>query len=67
MKTPDPVRDATKANDKLPRGHAYIRMRNRGCAFHIDYEEVDSAEAERMMKAVLEILNTSGAGVGEGS
>ena len=43
-------------DDKLPRGHAYIRMRNNGGYIHIDYPEVDSPEAERMIKAVLAVL-----------
>ena len=41
--------------DKLPRGHAYIRMRNRGYRIDIDWPEWDSDEAERMMRAVMKI------------
>jgi len=40
-------------DDKLPRGHAYIRMRNRGYKIDIDYPELDSAQAERIIKAVM--------------
>jgi hypothetical protein len=43
-------------NDKLPRGHAYIRMHNRGYKIDIDYPEVDSEQAERIIKAALEIV-----------
>jgi hypothetical protein len=43
-------------DDKLPRGHAYIRMRNKGYKVNIDYPEVDSAAAERLIKAVMEIV-----------
>ena len=44
-----------ETDDKLPRGHAYIRMRNRGYKIDIDYDELDSAEAERIIKAVMSI------------
>ena len=43
-------------DDKLPRGHAYIRMRNRGYRFDIDYPELDSEQAERIIKAVIAIF-----------
>lgn len=43
-------------DDKLPRGHAYIRMRNRGYKIDIDYPELDSAEAELIIKAVMATL-----------
>ena len=43
-------------DDKLPRGHAYIYMRNRGCAIDIDYPEVDSEEAARILEAVMAII-----------
>lgn len=43
-------------NDKLPRGHAYIRMRNRGYRIDIDYPEVDSEQAEQIIKAVMKIV-----------
>ncbi len=43
-------------SDKLPRKHAYIHMRNRGGVIDIDYPEVDSPEADRIMKAVMAIL-----------
>lgn len=42
--------------DKLPRGHAYIHMRNRGGKIDLDYPEMDSPEVARMMKAVMAIL-----------
>lgn len=40
---------------RLPRGHAYIRMRNRGHMIHIDYPGVDSDQAARMIDAVLAV------------
>ncbi len=40
----------------LPRGHAYIRMRNRGYKIDIDYPELDSAQAERIIKAAMAIV-----------
>jgi len=43
-------------NDKFPRGHAYVRMRNRGYKIDIDWPAIDSPEAEEMIKAVCEIL-----------
>jgi hypothetical protein len=33
-------------------------MRNRGYTFHIDYREIDSEQAERIMKAISEILKS---------
>lgn len=41
---------------KYQRGHAYVRVRNRGYSVDIDFPEVDSPCAERMIKAVMEIL-----------
>jgi hypothetical protein len=43
-------------DDKLPRGHAYIRMRNGGYKINIDYPEVESSEAERIIEAVMAIV-----------
>ncbi len=40
----------------LPRGHAYIRMRNRGYKIDIDYPELDSAQAERIIRAAMAIV-----------
>ena len=51
-------------NDKLPRGHTYIHMRNRGYAIDIDYLEIDSLQAEHMIKAVLAIMNEEDAAAG---
>lgn len=39
--------------DKLPRNHAYVHMRNRGYSIHIDFREVDSEIAEKMIKAAM--------------
>ncbi len=44
------------ANDKLPRGHAYIRMRNRGGSIDIEYPEIDSDQAARIMEAAMAIV-----------
>ena len=43
-------------DDKLPRGHAYIRVRNKGQAVHLDYRELESPGAERIMKALCALL-----------
>lgn len=42
--------------EKLPRGHAYIRMRNKGVRVHIDYVDIDHEQAERMWEAVMAIF-----------
>jgi hypothetical protein len=47
-------------DDKLPRGHAYIRVRNKGQAVHVDYRELDSPEAERIMNALCALLKEDG-------
>jgi hypothetical protein len=49
MKTKPPIEEK-----KLPRGHAYVRLRNKGYSIHIDFCEVESAVAERCMRAALE-------------
>jgi len=41
---------------KLPRGHAYLRMRNRGYTIEIEYMEVDSEQAERAIKAAMAVV-----------
>jgi hypothetical protein len=61
MKNADPVRDGTKANDKLPRGHAYIRVRNRGYRIDINYPELDSAEADQAIRAMLAVVTEDSA------
>lgn len=40
----------------LPRGHAYIRMRNRGYKIDIDWPEMDAPQAQRMIEAVMAIM-----------
>ena len=40
---------------RLPRGHAYVRVRNRGYSIHIDFTELDSAIAEKMIKAAMDV------------
>ena len=44
-------------DDKLPRGHAYIRMRNRGYSIDIDFPETNSEQAEQAIKAVMAIVS----------
>jgi hypothetical protein len=44
------------AEEKLPRGHAYIRMRNKGASVNIDWAEVDSETAEKAIQAVMAIV-----------
>ena len=34
---------------RLPKGHAYVRIRNRGYSIHIDAAKIDDAFSERMM------------------
>ena len=46
-------------DDKLPRGHAFIHMRNRGYKIDVDYPETDSAEAESVIKAIIAIVSAS--------
>lgn len=46
------LRSAT-GDEKLPRGHAYIRMRNRRYSIHIDFREIDSDLAQRMSDAAM--------------
>lgn len=40
---------------KLPRGHAYIRLRNRGTTIHFDMPSVDDPIAKKMMDAALAV------------
>ena len=41
---------------KPQRNHAYIHMRNRGYTVNIDYDQVEHDEAERIIKAVMQIV-----------
>jgi hypothetical protein len=56
---PEVFMSRMKSLDTLPRGHAYIRMRNDGATMHIDYPDVDSAEAARMIQAIMDIFKES--------
>jgi hypothetical protein len=49
-------REPANADDKLPRGHAYIHVRNHGETIHIDYPEIDSAQAGRVIDAAMAIV-----------
>jgi|GEM_PF-4651838 len=50
------VQTVERLFNKLPRGHAYIHMRNRGYSIDLDYRELDSEEAELAIKAVMSIV-----------
>lgn len=45
----------TNAEKPLPRGHSYIRMRNRGYCINIDFMEIDSHIAEEMINAAMAV------------
>lgn len=42
--------------DKLPRGHAYVRMRNAGYKIDVDFPEIDSECAQRMIEAAMRVF-----------
>ena len=39
--------------DRLPRGHAYIRFRNKGYSLHIDFPEKEVPWLEYLMKQAM--------------
>ena len=41
------------APKRLPRGHAYMRFRNRGYVIHVDFEKADIPWLEGIIKAAL--------------
>lgn len=51
MEKPDPVRDATK---RLPRGHAYIEIRNAGATVRIDHPEREVAWLAEVLKIAID-------------
>lgn len=43
-----------KVDRKLPRGHAYIRIRNNGFSVHMDFRDKDIPFVEQMMKLIMD-------------
>ena len=43
-----------KLGEKLPRGHAYIRIRNNGFSVDMDFRDKDVPFVERMLRLVMD-------------
>ena len=53
--------------DRLPRGHAYVRVRNKGYSIHVDFPAVSDDVAERMIEAAMKVFREDAAAFREKS